>query len=81
MHVEFHGRVSFKQYIPSKPGKFGLKMYWIAEAETALPLQCVLYIGRDTISEVAALENGGRIPALVINLISPYLDSDRIHVT
>ena len=77
MLIEFHGRVSFKQYIPSKPGKFGLKMYWIAEAETALPLQCVLYIGRDTTSEADALHYGGRIPALVINLVSPYLDSGR----
>ena len=77
MLIEFHGRVSFKQYIPSKPGKFGLKMYWITEAETAFPLQCILYTGRDTISETAALENGGRIPALVINLLSPYLDSGR----
>ena len=27
MLIEFHGHVSFKQYILSKPGKFGLKMY------------------------------------------------------
>ena len=25
--VEFHGRVRFKQYIDSKPGKFGIKTF------------------------------------------------------
>jgi hypothetical protein len=29
MLVEFHGRASFRQYLPSKPGKFGLKLYWV----------------------------------------------------
>ena len=28
MLVEYHGRVAFKQYIPTKPGKFGIKIYW-----------------------------------------------------
>ena len=44
MLVEFHGRVSFRQYIPSKPGKFGLKLFWVAEAESAIPLKCLLYV-------------------------------------
>jgi len=26
---EFHGRVLFKQYIRSKPGKFGIKLIWL----------------------------------------------------
>ena len=30
--VEFHGRVKFKQYIPSKPGKFGIKLFWMCDS-------------------------------------------------
>jgi hypothetical protein len=26
--IEFHGGVKFKQYIPTKPGKFGIKVFW-----------------------------------------------------
>ena len=29
--IEFHGRVRFQRYIPSKPGKFGILVYWITE--------------------------------------------------
>ena len=35
MLVEFHGKVSFRQYIPTKPGKFGIKIFWIAESSSA----------------------------------------------
>ena len=27
--LQFHGRVKFRQYIPSNPGKFGIKVFWI----------------------------------------------------
>jgi hypothetical protein len=28
MLIEYHGRVPFKQYTPTKPGKFGIKVFW-----------------------------------------------------
>jgi hypothetical protein len=77
MLVEFHGCVSFRQYIPSKPGKFGLKMYWVAEADTAIPLRCLLYVGRSTVSEASREEHGGHVQALVMELMEPFLDSGR----
>ena len=27
MLIEFHKRMAFRQYIPTKPGKFGIKVY------------------------------------------------------
>ena len=50
MLLEFHGRVRFRQYIPTKPGKFGIKVYWSVDAENSYPLQCLVYIGEKTLS-------------------------------
>ena len=43
MLVEFHGRVSFRQYIPLKPGRFGLKLFWVAKAESATTTTTVYF--------------------------------------
>ena len=51
MLVEFHDRVQFRQYMPAKPGKFGIKIYWIVDVETGMPLKCVVYIGTGTLAE------------------------------
>lgn len=42
----FRGRVSFRQYIPSKPAKYGMKIFWACDAETSYPLHGILYLGR-----------------------------------
>lgn len=43
--VPFRGRCPFKQYIPSKPDKYGLKLFWICDSKTSYPLQAVPYLG------------------------------------
>lgn len=45
--VEFHGQVKFRQYIPSKPGKFGIKIFWVTDAETSYCLNGLVYIGKN----------------------------------
>ena len=42
----FRGRCSFKQYIPSKPPKYGLKIWWCCDAQTSYPLKGDIYLGR-----------------------------------
>jgi hypothetical protein len=32
--VKFNGRLSFKQYMPKKPNKFGIKVWMLADSET-----------------------------------------------
>ena len=49
--IEFDGRVGFREYLAGKRGKFGFKMVWLAETETAIPLQCLLYVGSGTLVE------------------------------
>lgn len=45
--LPFRGRCSFKQYIPSKPDKYGLKLFWICDAATWYPLYAIPYLGRE----------------------------------
>jgi hypothetical protein len=74
MLVEYHGRVGFKQYIPSKPGKFGIKIFWIVEAETSIPLKCLVYVGSNTLS-ASELEHASSMPeAVVYHLAQPWLN-------
>ncbi|KAF7235524.1 PiggyBac transposable element-derived protein 4 [Varanus komodoensis] len=44
--VEFRGRCPFKQYIPNKPGKYGIKVWWCCDAGTAYPLMGEVYLGK-----------------------------------
>ena len=74
MLVEFHDRVGFRQYSPSKPGKFGLKLYWVAEAQAALPLRVILHTRRQTVSDAEKNEHGGFAPTQVMQ---PFLSGGR----
>ena len=42
----YRGRTRFTQYIPSKPAKYGIKIWWICDAETKFPLQGNIYTGK-----------------------------------
>ena len=42
--VAFRGRCSFHQYIPSKPAKYGMKIWWCCDTETSYPLKCEIYL-------------------------------------
>jgi hypothetical protein len=52
-------------------------MYWVVEAKTAIPLRCLLYTGKDTLSAASLEQYGGHVPALVMELTEPFLDSGR----
>ncbi|GAB0098318.1 PiggyBac transposable element-derived protein [Sergentomyia squamirostris] len=43
----YRGRTNFTQYIPSKPAKYGIKFFWVCDAETYYPLQGILYTGKE----------------------------------
>ncbi|KAK7099729.1 piggyBac transposable element-derived protein 4-like isoform X2 [Littorina saxatilis] len=44
--VPFRGRCGFLQYLPSKPDRYGMKVFWVADAENAFPLYGIPYLGR-----------------------------------
>ncbi|XP_053960549.1 piggyBac transposable element-derived protein 4-like [Anastrepha ludens] len=42
----YRGRTHFKQYIPSKPAKYGIKLWWVWYAKNAYPLYGQIYTGQ-----------------------------------
>ena len=42
----FRGRCSFKQYIPSKPNKYGIKIYALTDAKAIYTLNMEIYVGK-----------------------------------
>lgn len=70
MLVEFHGRVSFQQYIPTKPGKFGIKIFWLVDAENSMPLSFIVYIGAASLESGWRVEHGHFSEAIVMQLSS-----------
>ena len=74
------GRCSFRQFLPSKPRKYGIKIFWCCNSGTAYPLNGEVYLGRQ--SETAAAAKGtDRISDLVKRLVHPWINSDRTATT
>ena len=44
--VSFRGRCSFRQYMTSKPGKYGLKIWALCEVKTSYALMLQVYTGK-----------------------------------
>jgi len=44
--LTYRGRVPFKQYIPSKPGKYGIKLWMLCDSRTSYVLRLQVYSGR-----------------------------------
>ena len=43
----FRGRCAFRQYIPSKPNKYGLKIWIAADSQTSYILNAIPYLGKE----------------------------------
>lgn len=68
----FKGRLSFKQFIPSKRSRFGIKTYVLCDCESGYVLDLIVYTGQD--SEIFNTENLGLSGAIVTTLLTPYLN-------
>ncbi|CAB4009487.1 Hypothetical predicted protein [Paramuricea clavata] len=44
--VKFNGRLSFKQYMPKKPNRFGIKVWMLADSETYFVPRFQVYLGK-----------------------------------
>ena len=44
--LTYRGRVPFKQYIPSKPGKYGIKLWMLSDTKTSYVCRIQVYSGR-----------------------------------
>ncbi|GBM15821.1 hypothetical protein AVEN_262968-1 [Araneus ventricosus] len=45
--VAFRGRCPFKQYMPSKPSKYGIKIWNLCDNETSFNLKAHIYTGKE----------------------------------
>ena len=72
--VGFRGRFSSKQYMPSKPTKYGIKSFTLADSTHGYVMNCLVYTGADTLensnSAYSLLPQPARI---VLHLVEPYL--------
>ena len=50
--VPFRGRCKFLQYMPSKPAKYGLKIFWVCDARIPYAIDGIVYTGRQPGEEV-----------------------------
>ena len=71
--VMFRGRCVFHQYMPSKPGKYGIKIWAICDSTLHYVLKMDVYKGRE-ISEPREINLGSK---LVLKLLEPFKKSGR----
>lgn len=64
-------RCPFRQYIPSKPGKYGIKIFWLVDAENNYPLTAEIYLGTQPNAE----RSTGIAHELVMRLSKPFLNT------
>ncbi len=75
--LEYHGRVSFRQYIASKPGKFGFKICWVCDAETSYALHGGVYLGEMTFTPEERAAYVSVTEAITMKYVPPFLDCGR----
>ncbi|XP_060085361.1 piggyBac transposable element-derived protein 4-like, partial [Ylistrum balloti] len=68
--IPFKGRTKFIQYIPSKPHKWGLKVWTLAESKTGYMYNWEMYTGK----QAATNDARGIAHRVVINICSPIVD-------
>lgn len=68
--VSWRGRLSFRQYLPGKRHKYGIKTYVLAEP-SGLTLKLIVYTGAKDISS-----NVGHVSTVVLQLMQERLDKN-----
>lgn len=74
--VLFKGRIFFKQYIPSKRHRFGIKFFVLCDCETGYILDFIIYTGKYTNLDAIddeLLKKVGTSGNVVLSLMKPYL--------
>ena len=71
--VPFRGQCPFTQYMPSKPAKYGINIFWLCDASFPYAFKAKIYIERQPGS--APEKNLGH--KVVVNLMAPLQGSGR----
>lgn len=73
--LEYHGKVFFKQYIGTKPGKFGMKIFWLTNSAGTYAYNGLVYIGANTLSREKLSQASNFSEAVVMHLCEPIFGS------
>ena len=69
----YKGRLSFKQYIPSKRNRFGIKSFVLCDKESGFVQDFIIYDG--SLSNITNTDaNLGKSGNIVVQLFKPYLE-------
>ena len=77
--VLFKGRLLWKQYIPSKRHRFGIKIFVLCDCETGIILGMIVYTGTNI--DYPTKDPLGISGSIVKTMTAPYLDRGRILFT
>ena len=70
----FRGRVFFRQYIPSKRHRFGVKFFLLCDCDTGYILDFIVYTGATTNVKEFERADIGKSGNIVMTLLEPYLE-------
>ncbi|PNF24933.1 hypothetical protein B7P43_G09365 [Cryptotermes secundus] len=69
------GRLSFKQYLPLKAAKFGIKSYKLCDSTTGYLWSFILYTGKDTVLDSSLITaDTNKTSAIDLKLVEPLLN-------
>lgn len=63
----YRGRTKFTQYIPSKPAKYGIKIWFACDANTFYPLNSEIYVGKNVGADRSVNVGEGVVERLVVH--------------
>lgn len=71
----FRGRIFFKQYIPSKRHRFGIKLFLLCDCDTGYILDFIIYTGATSdIKDFTDRYDIGKSGSIVMSLLEPYVE-------
>ena len=57
MLAPFRGRVPFRMYIPSKPDRYGIKIFCVNDSRSQYALNMIPYLGKNSVQEQQRLQD------------------------
>ena len=73
--VKFKGRLAFRQYLPAKPTRWGIKQFVLAEAKSGYCLKSVVYSGKTSFARLAGVSLSEQV---VLSLLEGYENKGHI---